>query len=129
METKWRLPALTARDAAAPDFGQLFTAEVAQPVSSWPVLADHVVPLEWYNQDFADAPLNDLQRSILGMVAALPQARSLGLDATEVATVSDAEALIQRVPDLPGAHPPTPRRFWRRRPRRLRSRRGRRYRR
>ena len=125
MATKWDLPALTARDAAAPDFGPLFTAELSQPVSSWPVLADHVVPLEWYSQDFSDAPLNDLQRSILGMIAALPQAQDLGLDATSVATVGDAEALIQRVPGLPGAHPPTPRHFWRRRPARLRSRRGR----
>jgi hypothetical protein len=50
---------------------------------------------------------------MVGMVAALPQAQGLGLDAAAVQTVGDATALISRVPGLPGAHPPTPRRFWR----------------
>jgi phospholipase C len=120
MAMKWELPALTARDAAAPDFGEVFTSDLAQPASSWPVLADHVVPLQWFTQDFSDAPLNELQRSIVGMVAALPQAQGLALDATAVQTVGDAAALIARVPALPGAHPSTPQRFWRTRRTRLR---------
>jgi phospholipase C len=120
MAMKWELPALTARDAAAPDFGEVFTSDLAQPASSWPVLADHVVPLQWFTQDFSDAPLNELQRSIVGMVAALPQAQGLALHATAVQTVGDAAALIARVPALPGAHPSTPQRFWRTRRTRLR---------
>ena len=121
MASKWGLPTLTERDAAAPEFSEVFTAELAQPVSSWPVLADHVVPQAWFTQDFSDAPLNDLQRSIVGMVAALPQAQALGLEATAVQTVGDAAALIRQVPGLPGANPPTPQRFWR--PRRTGARR------
>ncbi len=113
MSMKWSVPTLTARDAAAPDFQQVFTSARARPASSWPVLADHIVPLAWFSQDFSDAPLNELQRSIVGMVAALPQAQALGVDASAVQTVGDAVALIQRVPGLPGANPSTPRRFWR----------------
>ena len=113
MSMKWGVPTLTARDAAAPDFQQVFTSSRARPASSWPVLADHIVPLAWFRQDFSDAPLNELQRSIVGMVATLPQAEAVGLDASAVQTVGDAVALIQRVPGLPGAQPTTPPRFWR----------------
>jgi phospholipase C len=102
---KWGLPTLTDRDKAALDFSEVFTSDLAQPASSWPVLADHVMPQSWFTQDFSDAPLNELQRSIVGMVAALPQAKGLGLDATAVQTVGNATALIQRVPGLPGTYP------------------------
>jgi hypothetical protein len=113
MALKWGLPMLTDRDAAALDFSKVFTTDLAQPVSSWPVLADHVVPLQWFSQHVSDAALNDLQRSIVGMVAALPQARALGIEAAAIQIVGDAAALIQQVPGLLRTNPPTPRRFWR----------------
>lgn len=80
-----------------------------------------MVPQSWFRQDFSDAPPNELQRLIVGMIAALPQAQGLGLDATAVETVGEAAAFIRQVPDLPSANPPTPRGFWRprRRPTRI----------
>jgi len=125
MSTRWSVPTLTARDAAAPDFSQVFTSGRSRPASTWPVIPDHNVPQAWFRQDFSDAPLNELQRSIVGMVAALPQARTVGVDLSAVETVGDAVALMQRVPGLPGAHPSTSQSFWRPRARRTRGRRGR----
>ena len=124
MEGKWGLPTLTKRDAAAPDFSEVFTSSTPRPASTWPILSDHPIPRAWFARNFQNAPLNDLQRSIVGMAAALPRSRRLGLQANRLKTVGDALAALRKVPRLPGAHEPTPQRFWRpriRRPRRPRK--------
>ena len=113
LEEKWGLPTLTKRDAAAPDFAEVFTSSTPRPASTWPILSDHPIPRAWFARNFQNAPLNDLQRSIVGMAAALPRSRRLGLQATRLKTVGDALAALRRVPRLPGAHEPTPQRFWR----------------
>lgn len=119
---RWGLPPLTDRDGHATDVREVFTASAVRDGSTWPVIPDHVVPPAWYREDFSGAPLNELQRSIVGMVAALGRAQGLALDAAPVTTVGEAVALMTAVPGLPGANPTTPRSFWQPRARRWRSR-------
>jgi phospholipase C len=62
---------LTARDAAAPDFREVFTALALRDVSTWPDIPKPQIPAGLWDIDFSTAPLNDLQRSIVAGAAAV----------------------------------------------------------
>lgn len=68
VETRWGLPALTARDAAAQDLGQALTLQVARTDDP---LAGVVVPAS-ATLDPAEAPISHLERVHAELVAKLP---------------------------------------------------------
>ena len=74
MMAKWGLtwndlPYLTERDRNAPTFGEAFTLSAPRDPSTWPVIPDPLLPVEWLDIDYSPAPLNELQRSILAGAA------------------------------------------------------------
>jgi phospholipase C len=102
MSQKWNLPGLTERDRHAPAFTEVFTSTTARDLSTWPVIPDPVLPPGWEDVDESDAPLNDLQRSILEAVAATDGGQALGIKPEEIKTVGEAMKVIRKVPGLPG---------------------------
>ena len=90
---KWGLPTLTARDQAAPDFGEVFTPDDSRgrprPGPCCPTIP---CPRPWFAPD---SPQSTPERAAAldrghGGAPALPRARRLGLDATRLETVGDA---------------------------------------
>ena len=77
MRRKWdaaapgQFPPLTARVAAAPDFGEVFTATAARPVSDWPLIPQPLVKPSNPAPRAGPAPLNHLQKSCAAAVAHL----------------------------------------------------------
>lgn len=111
MQTKWnkvrkgKFPTLSPRQADAPEFSEVFTSAKTRPTSDWPEPPEPVIPKELYTIDFSDAPLNDLQRSIVAGVATLPQAQGMEVDLTRITTQAEAIAFLRSVPGLPGHAP------------------------
>lgn len=99
---------LTARDGAAAEFNEVFTAATLRDVSEWPDIPRPVIPPELYEIDFDDVPLNDLQRSILGGAIQVAKRYSAGLelpDPSELQTQAEAIDLIRSLPNLAGMNP------------------------
>jgi len=71
---KWGFGPLTARDASAPDFLDVFTLSTPCPGSEWPTFTP--LPLEAASTDPLTHPLNDLQKAILLMVRELDKAKT-----------------------------------------------------
>jgi hypothetical protein len=104
---------LTARVADAPEFTQVFTSPTARPRADWPVIAEPVIPPEFYTTDFSSAPLGDLERSIVRAVAGHPHARvarAMGVlpDPVTINTVGEAEDFIRKANALRPPAPPPP---------------------
>jgi len=100
---KWGLPHLTKRDENAPVFSEVFTSKSCRDVSTWPVIPDPTLPEGWQDIDFSEAPLNDLQHSILQTATALTKTKNAGLDTSQIKTVGEANKILQSITDLPGA--------------------------
>jgi phospholipase C len=111
MQTKWnrvtpgKFTTLTARQANAPEFTEVFTSENARRASDWPDFPEPQISKEFYDIDFSDSPLSDLHRSMVRGVAALPQARGLDVDVESIGTHSEAIDFLRSVPGLPGHEP------------------------
>lgn len=67
-----KFPPLTARVAAAPHFGEVFTAVAARPVSAWPLIPQPLIKPPMPVSD--SSPLNHLQQSCAAAVAHLAAA-------------------------------------------------------
>lgn len=65
---KWTLQSLTCRDASAPDIAAAFNRTSALPAEKWPDVHPLPQPKEAAGADNREAPLNDLQKAIVGMV-------------------------------------------------------------
>ena len=93
IERRWSLPALTARDAAAPDVGAVLTLASARTDDP---LASVVVPAA--RPARADAPLSHLERVHIEMAARLPLPGEPGPDARPapaLRTSAQARAYIE----------------------------------
>lgn len=91
---------LTARDGAAQDFREVFTAAALRDVSTWPDIPQPQIPAGLWDIDFSTAPLNDLQRSIVGGAALLA-----GVPLPQPQTQGKAIAFLRGLPGLPGKNP------------------------
>lgn len=94
---------LTARDAAVPDFREVFTAPALRDVSTWPDIPKPQIPAGLWNIDFSTAPLNDLQRAIVAGAAAVA-----GVPAPQPQTQGEAIAALRELGQrrsLPGQNP------------------------
>lgn len=98
---KWGIEAFTRRDAAAPEFTEVFTAATPRAGKDWPVLPAPLMPPGWADLDFSDAPLNDLQKTLVKSVA-----HWKGVSPAEAETIDTTKKAIDflnRFEDLPGA--------------------------
>ncbi|MGH3775654.1 MAG: hypothetical protein ACRDRR_07945 [Pseudonocardiaceae bacterium] len=91
---------LTARDAAARDFREVFTAPVLRDVSTWPDIPKPQIPAGLWEIDFTTAPLNDLQRAIVAGAAAVA-----GVPPPQPQTQSEAITFLRALEGLPGKNP------------------------
>ncbi|MGD2110989.1 MAG: alkaline phosphatase family protein [Phycisphaerae bacterium] len=111
MQTKWngvvpgKFPTLTRRQQHAPEFTEVFTSPAARLASDWPELPEPVIPDKFQEIDFSTAPLNDLQRSIVGAIAAIAEKQGMQVDPAKITTQNDALELMGSVPKLPGSEP------------------------
>lgn len=119
MMAKWNLRwnrrrYLTQRDRAARTFEEVFALAGSEPrdASTWPVIADPLLPAEWLDIDYSAVAISPLQRSVLVGLAA--QGRGRAQAAERVRTVGEAMAFLETA--LPGAPRPPSRSFWLRRP-------------
>jgi phospholipase C len=112
MQQKWDLlPSLGPRQDTAPPFTEVFTA-TARDHKSWPDWKAYPGPSSTLDEgllravDLGDAPLNDLQKSILDAIAKFyaddPLLTSMGLalSTTGIDTVRDAKEFLERVEKL-----------------------------
>ena len=91
---------LTARDGAAGDFREVFTAPTLRDVSTWPDIPKPKIPDGVWAIDFSQAKLNDLQRSIVGGAAAVA-----GVVPPEMQSQGEAIAFLRSLSGLPGQNP------------------------
>jgi hypothetical protein len=95
---------LTARDAAARDFREVFTAPALRDVSTWPDIPKPQIPAGLWDIDFSTVPLNDLQRSIVAgaaAVAGVPLPQQPQTQGEAIAFLRELRALKR----LPGQNP------------------------
>lgn len=86
IEQVFGYPALTARDAAAPDLGGIFNDTARTDYEPVPVTSPFKEIVDWIEQrtsreSIVKMPLNDLQQSIVGAIAHLRPSLSRGDDA------------------------------------------------
>jgi hypothetical protein len=95
--SRYLIGPLTARDGAASDFREVFTASALRDVSTWPDIPKPQIPAGLGEIDFSDAPLNDLQRSMVGGAAVLA-----GVPPPQPRTHGEAIAFLRGLKGLPG---------------------------
>ena len=66
---KWGLPHLTDRDAKAQPFTEVFNTDQPRNADSWPDIAPPIIPDEFYQHDFSDTLLGDLEKNIIKSVS------------------------------------------------------------
>ncbi len=102
MQKKWRklypksFPPLSQRSANAPDFSEVFTSPTPRPASTWPEIPEPILPSEFFDTDFSDAPLSDLHQSMLGAISAQLKAShpDKWQDHSGITTTGEAESYI-----------------------------------
>lgn len=98
---KWGLPGLTDRDKNATDLAGIFNRSSPRSRDDWPVITPLPIPPEVDASARAlDRPLNDLQRAILGMAAAV--AGGPTSEAPAVTTIGEATAYLHQQADAIG---------------------------
>ena len=71
ISSKWGLPHLSERDATAPPFTEVFNTDQPRDADSWPNIAPPLIPDEFYQHDFSNTPLGDLEKNIIRSVSQL----------------------------------------------------------
>ena len=103
MADKWgavapgKFPPLTARVAASPKFHSVFTSPDKRPPQDWPDIPRPVIPAAAADFDFADTPLHDLQRSIVGGAMALSGDSQDLKEKLDNMTVGSGQAVLKDV--------------------------------
>jgi phospholipase C len=104
-------PPLTACVADAPGFSEVFTSAVAR--QDWPDVPKPVIPDEFWTKDFSQAPLTNLQRSLIDGTAMLPRVKAanrrglVSLDTRTIMTSAQALNYLGSIPGLRPAEPPS----------------------
>ena len=103
MADKWdaiapgKFPPLTARVAASPKFHSVFTSPDKRPPQDWPDIPRPVILADAADFDFADTPLHDLQRSIVGGAMALSGDSQDLKDKLDNMTVGSGQTVLKNV--------------------------------
>ena len=71
LSQKWGLGHLTERDRTATDLSGIFNRSSPRPRDEWPVITPLPIPPDVEAASLQDRDLNDLQRGIVGLVAAI----------------------------------------------------------
>jgi phospholipase C len=101
MRERWRLGApLTARDASARSFSEIFTASAARDQSEWPEVVPRPVPTGPDSFLPQDAPLGLLGKSLIAGVFALAQGLQAEVPKIEPDTVITGREAMAAVQDV-----------------------------
>lgn len=66
---KWDLNSLTKRDSTAPDFSEVFNTDEARTADEWPELPEIEIPEAFMKSDFSEAPVGNLEKTMLQSLA------------------------------------------------------------
>jgi phospholipase C len=104
-------PPLTARVDDAPEFTEVFSLTDPRPMEDWPVIPKPQIPSDFWTKDFSQAPLSNLERSIVEGAAMFPEAadaRRRGIttrDPSTINTVGEALDYLRSIPGLTEEEP------------------------